>query len=540
MKSNTFTLKTILLGIFTSLSITMFAGVDVFPISTKIPAIPQVKAEEDNEDGLAINSGGEISENETLCGMRVPAVIKNVIEPTGEVEGFLVLQWEKKEIGGDWEAIPGANGLDYESGEINITTLYRRGCREASDQPWIYSNIVSKKVVEDIQDIQMSATMITCKGGDDGTISAAVAGGTPGYTFDWIFDDATGNLVSGVTAGFYAVTVTDQNGCTYTSESVEVIEPTTEILIYEILRLEPNCPGYENGAIFVDAHEGVEPYTFSWSNGTTGSAILDIPAGSYAVTVTDAIGCSVTETDLTITQPDAIQLHDQSIPATCYNIADASAVVTAVGGTPPYNYIWPNGSYGEMKEGLSAGTYTVDVIDYNGCLYTEDVTILQPDNLVVSPYIVNNKICKASANLVPEGGTAPYTYEWEDGTTASLKMGLCPGVYTIEVTDNKGCRTSETLEIQTELVNEDISISVIVNPFHLEGDIIIKLPFDDNADVRIYSPTGQLVQVFMHQEAKDNHEIKLSLDLKKYSNGVYIVEVLSGGLSASEKIMVSN
>ncbi|MFT5823254.1 MAG: hypothetical protein ACI8ZM_004515, partial [Crocinitomix sp.] len=208
--------------------------------------------------------------------------------------------------------------------------------------------------------------------------------------------------------------------------------------------------------------------------------------------------------------------------------------------TPPYTYTWPDGSYGPAKGELLAGTYAINVIDFNGCIFSEEITVVQPEDLEISPYTVNNKICKASVNIIPNGGTAPYTYEWEDGTTSSVKTHLCPGFYTVEVTDNNGCETSETIEILAEIAEEDISIRVIVNPFNQEGNIVIKLPFDDYADVRIYSPTGQLVQVFLHQEAEANQEINLSLDLDKYSNGVYILEVLSGGLSTSDKVIVTN
>ena len=117
---------------------------------------------------------------------------------------------------------------------------------------------------------------------------------------------------------------------------------------------------------------------------------------------------------------------------------------------------------------------------------------------------------------------------------------MCPGLYKVNVTENHGCATTETMEIVKEVSEDDISIAVIVNPFHENGNIIIKLPFEDYADVRIYSPTGQLVEIFLHEEAEVNQEIRITLDIDKYSNGVYIVEVLSGGLTTSEKVIVSN
>lgn len=522
----------------------MFAGVYTLPFNPETPALPQIRAEDDSssddEDDMGITSGGTISANEIICGPGVPTAIKNVTEPTGEIEGFLVLRWEKKILGEGWVVIPGANGLDYEPEHISNTTIYRRGCRESSEQPWMYSNPVSKKVVPKIESVQLSATKVTCNGGSDGTVTAAVAGGTAGYVFDWIVDDETGNELTDIPAGFYSVIVTDQNGCKYASDHVEVVEPESVMDIFEVFQFEPSCPGYENGGIFVEAYNGIPPYEFTWSNGVPGPALIDVPAGTYDVTVTDALGCKYTRSDMVLNEPDPIQLHNQSVPASCFDTADASAIITAVGGTSPYLYRWPDGSFGNSKNGLAAGTYNVNVIDNNGCSSAETVTIVQPEEMEITPFTLNNKICKASINVVPDGGTAPYTYEWEDGNTTSTQTNLCPGFYTVQITDNNGCETTETLEIVAEIAKEEIAITVIVNPFQNEGNVVIKLPFDDYADVRIYSPTGQLIEVFLHEEAELNQEIRLSLDIDKYSNGIYIMEVSSGGLSSSEKVIVSN
>lgn len=544
MKRNVFTLKTILLGTIISLNISLFGNTPILLISPELPVLPQNKAEEEDgsnsEDAPGINSAGIISQDETICGPGIPDIIKNVIEPIGEIEGFLVFQWEQKIMGEAWVVIPGANGLDYEPASISTTTMYKRGCRQWTDNPWIYSNPVTKKIAPPIRDVKLSTTPVTCKDGSDGTIQAIVIGGTPGYMFDWIVSGETGNELTDVPAGLFNVEVTDQNGCTYLSDFVEVNEPAIGIYINEVFSFEPTCAGATNGAIFIEAFDGIEPYTYHWSNGGVEPSVVDIPSGFYHVTVTDALGCIVTKSDLVLNQPEEIKLNDEAVAATCRDTMDGSVILTAIGGTSPYIYVWSDGANGNIRGEMAAGSYSVDIFDANNCQLTDLITISQPEELEVSPFIVNNKICKASANVFPSGGTAPYTYEWDDGSIEGFKTGLCPGIYTVDITDSHGCKSTDTLEIIAEVTEKNISISVIVNPFYKEGNIIIKLPFDDYADVRVYSPTGQLVEIFMHVVTEENQEISLALDLDKYSNGVYILDVQSGGLSTSEKVIVSN
>ncbi|MDG1913816.1 MAG: T9SS type A sorting domain-containing protein [Crocinitomix sp.] len=542
MKSNALTLKSILLTTIVLLSMSSYGNVNAFFVSPELPALPQVSAEDDDDDDNTpgIDNAGTISETEILCGPSIPDIIKNVTEPSGEIEGFLVFQWGRKIYGEVWVVIPGANGLDYEPGLLSETTIYRRGCRESSSQPWIYSNPVTKKIVSKIEGAQLSATAVTCKDGNDGTVQVMVSGGTPDFTYNWIVSDETGCELTDIPAGFYNVEVTDQNGCTHTSEYIEVEEPEIGMVVSELVSYDPTCVGSANGAIYIFADDVMAPYEYNWSIGDVGPSVIGVPAGFYEVTVTDALGCEVTKSDLVLNEPDMIQLLNQAVAATCFDAADGSIIVNAIGGTAPYLYTWPDGEYGNVRGDLTAGTYDVNIVDYNGCFKTQEVTIIQPEELALTSFTVNNKICKASINVLPTGGTAPYTYEWEDGSVEGFKTGLCPGLYKVNVTDNHGCATTETMEIVKEVSEDNISIAVIVNPFHENGNIIIKLPFDDYADVRIYSSTGQLVEIFLHEEAEVNQEIRITLDIDKYSNGVYIVEVLSGGLTTSEKVIVSN
>ncbi|MCH8317718.1 MAG: gliding motility-associated C-terminal domain-containing protein, partial [Bacteroidetes bacterium] len=129
----------------------------------------------------------------------------------------------------------------------------------------------------------------------------------------------------------------------------------------------------------------------------------------------------------------------------CFGGFDGAATVSVSGGTSPYTYNWsPGGGNNDTATGLTAGTYVIAVTDSAGCISTDTVVITQPDSLALT----TNKFdatCDSSnggaAIVLVSGGTAPYTYLWNDpfGTDSFIVTGLAPGVYTVTVTDSFGC-----------------------------------------------------------------------------------------------------
>ena len=178
-------------------------------------------------------------------------------------------------------------------------------------------------------------------------------------------------------------------------------------------------------------------------------------------------------------------------------------------------------------------------MDNNGCVTTDEVTVLGPNELIATPVVVNNIICKASINVVPDGGTAPYNFMWEGGETTASLDNLCPGDYEIKITDAMGCETSEILSISALVVSETIQIDVAMNPYGEKGNIKIMVPYMKSTDVRIYAANGQIVETFLEIIPTDAKKIEVDLDLTNYSDGVYFVVVDNSGLSQSEKIMIS-
>jgi gliding motility-associated-like protein len=127
------------------------------------------------------------------------------------------------------------------------------------------------------------------------------------------------------------------------------------------------CKGQRNGAIELEFNGGTQPFTVNWSDGSTGEAMQSAPAGDYAYTVTDAIGCTSSNM-ATIAEPtDTVSVQVAVTNETCAGDNDGQLLATAAGGTPPYQFLWSNNATGDKAEGLSGGIYTATVTDSRGC-----------------------------------------------------------------------------------------------------------------------------------------------------------------------------
>ena len=297
-----------------------------------------------------------------------------------------------------------------------------------------------------------SSTDVSCNGGNDGTASVTVTGGTAPYTYSWSNGATTASL-TGLSAGTYTGTITDANGCT-TSGSVTINEPAV-LAITNTNITDADCNGSSTGSIAVTVSGGTMPYTYTWSDGQTTATATGLVAGNYSVTVTDANGCTVSEGNVTVGQP--AELATETLATTnvsCFGACDGLAAISIDGGTFPFTYLWSDGQTGPVASGLCPGSYSVTVTDANGCTLTESLTITEPPALVNNSTTTTNVSCNGfsdgSIGLNIAGGTAPYTYLWSDGQTTSTASGLVAGTYSVTVTDANGCTLTENGIVITE------------------------------------------------------------------------------------------
>lgn len=308
--------------------------------------------------------------------------------------------------------------------------------------------------------IGISLTNPTC-GSSNGSLTASASGGTPQYSYRWS-NGATTASVSGLASGTYIVTVTDANGCTkMTSQAISAPNSPT-VTISAVSNV--SCFGGNNGAATASATGGTAPYTYNWGSGRTTAAVTGLTAGTYTVTVTDAVGCSSTES-VTITQPTAIIITSTVTNATCQPIGSAQANVS--GGTAPYTYLWSNSGTTAKISNLAGGSYTVTVTDAKGCtnfLLATVPTITSPNltcQITITKAMTGNNTNDAEIRVDASLGLAPYTYLWNNGATTQTRTGLSVGSYSVVVTDANGCRTSCIVDIPNNFCNNVTNPGVI-------------------------------------------------------------------------------
>ncbi|QQS27660.1 MAG: SprB repeat-containing protein [Sphingobacteriales bacterium] len=288
-------------------------------------------------------------------------------------------------------------------------------------------------------------TEVGCFGGATGAIDLSVTGGTLPYSYSWS-NGSTGEDLTGLVAGTYEVTVTDGNSCTATL-SINITEPSA--LILSETHTEVGCFGGATGAIDLSATGGTLPYTYSWSNGSTGEDLTGLGSGTYDITVTDGNSCTAT-LSITITEPSALTLSETHTEVGCFGGATGAIDLSVTGGTLPYSYSWSNGSTGEDLTGLVAGSYEVTVTDGNSCTTTLSITIVEPSALTLSETHTEVGCFGAATGAIDlgvTGGTLPYSYSWSNGSTGEDLTGLLAGTYDVTVTDGNSCTASLSITI---------------------------------------------------------------------------------------------
>ena len=310
----------------------------------------------------------------------------------------------------------------------------------------------------------------------NGSINITPTGGTPSYSYLWS-NGSTDQDPTDLCMGNYNVTITDANGCIFTSPEYFVGKEVEELVI-EFIITPVLCFGDATGGICATVTGGVPPYNYDWSNGTTTSCIESQLAGNYDLMVTDAVGTQVFSGSINIPQPAAI-LEIASITVfqpSVENCADGAVEITVTGGTAGYEYIWEdeNGSTIATTQNinnLTGGNYYLTVTDANDCVTTAEASLPGCElNLAMEvSQITCSDECDGSISVNSTTGTQPFTYLWSTDETTPLIRDLCEGTYTVTVTDNNGVQKITSIEI----INPDpIQVTVTTSPGRADAIVI--------------------------------------------------------------------
>lgn len=306
-------------------------------------------------------------------------------------------------------------------------------------------------------------TNTKCFGSSDGSCTATPSGGNAPYNYLWNTSQ-TSPSISNIAAGNYSVLVTDANGCTQTAAYV-ITQPAALSATTSLIN-NASCFGTSDGSAIANPSGGTGPYNYSWNSlpAQNTQTAIGLPAGTYAVVVTDANGCTA-PASATITEPTAINLSSTTAMASCGQ-SDGSATISATGGTGPYSYLWLGVNPAQTTQTLinvPGGTYNAVVTDANGCNSTLAVTV--PGGSPPTALFTNNPsvvdLLEATISFF-DLSTNAFTWYWDfgdpnDPTTSNLENPYHTytdtGVYciTLIVTDPGGvCKDTTVNCIRVE------------------------------------------------------------------------------------------
>lgn len=332
---------------------------------------------------------------------------------------------------------------DLVAGNYTLTVTDGNGCIQTSSY-----NITQPQLL----DVTTTVTAVNCNGGNDGTATATVTGGTIPYTYYWNSVPAQVNSAAlGLSAGNYQVIVTDANGCTDSMTST-VTEPQFPISATSSVT-DVQCFGGADGTATVFPTGGSGSYTYAWSTSpvqTTATA-LNLSKGIYVVTITDANNCTHTH-NVVVGQPDILNLYSTVDNPSCNSLCDGSIRIDSItGGVEPYTILFSNNNASTFNNNLCPDTYNVLIQDANGCTIMDTFEIVTPDSLDFDTQVFPPSCTDESdgmINIIPLGGTGPWTILWDDGNNDFNRTGLVEGNYAFTVTDSKGC----TIEGNVDLI----------------------------------------------------------------------------------------
>ncbi|AMQ56666.1 PKD domain-containing protein [Algoriphagus sanaruensis] len=234
-----------------------------------------------------------------------------------------------------------------------------------------FADAIQVQIAEELIAAVADLTEVLCFGQSTGSISLSLAGGVPPYDIEWSHDNRIkSSIVTGLSAGFYSVKITDQKGCERILENLEVAQPDQ----LELIVVQPegvSCYGKPDGTLRAVVTGGVPPYTVSNESGTSFDSILSLDQlgqGLYSWTIRDTNGCQI-PLEFEITSPAAVEVDVRLEQPACPGGSTGILAAYPSGGLGPYVYVWSdNSGFDQEIDNLPAGAYSLEVTDGNGCV----------------------------------------------------------------------------------------------------------------------------------------------------------------------------
>lgn len=446
-------------------------------------------------DNLNVNSVYNVfSDNEMAihCTCSVPLLVDSVLVTApscsnpggGSISFFLANPCGEVQYAWSGGAGAGATIANLAAGQFDVTLTDETG-RQAIFQAQIPA---APGLTANVQ-----TTPYQCHGGEGGSATVMPTSGVAPYAYHWSSGAGTGTA-NQLQPGIYQVTVTDISGCSMQT-SVQVglsgqLEMNAAISAIE-------CQGNHDGSASIHPVEGIAPFHWLWDNQSTDSVRYNLGPGEYTATVTDAVGCTGSET-ISIFEPAALVIDIPDIQPVCYGDS-LLLVISPAGGVSPYAVQWSNGTSGASALLYPANSYTVTVTDNQGCQSTETVDVpglpaptftssIQPAS---SPQTSDGSIL-----LVEDGLFPPYTYHWNTGDTVQSLLHIAAGNYSVTIINAAGCDVVLDFEVpflsaSVNLQNPEWQATIFPNPSSKGATLMLDLPTGNELEISVYDVNGR-------------------------------------------------
>ncbi len=324
--------------------------------------------------------------------------------------------------------------MDLVAGPNSVTVTDISGCQSIQTFTLTSQTQITASASED--------TPVRCNGESNGVGIITAGGGTAPLSYSWTNSSSTSSTANDLAAGIQGYIVEDANGCIKTGE-VLITEPSLLVASTSVNN-HVLCNGESNGSATIAPSGGnTNSYTYVWGNGETGDTANALANGTTSYTVTDFRGCTFVGS-VAITEPDVLVVSATiTSDVTCNGLSDGVGTISHSGGTGPFTYIWNQLPGGPISTSLPSGTIPYTVIDANGCFSSGTIFVSQPAILSAPNPAPGAVSCfngdDGTSTINPNGGTAPYTYEWDNGETTATAINLTSGTHEVTVTDANGC-----------------------------------------------------------------------------------------------------
>lgn len=312
-----------------------------------------------------------------------------------------------------------------------------------------------------------ASTNLTCFQSNDGTLAVNETGGTSPYTYVWNPTTVSGGSANSLAAGSYNTTITDLKGCIDTA-MFYLSEPS--LLTNTETQVDVLCNGNATGSISLVTNGGTPGYTYNWNpNSSSTNTAVSIAAGLYSITITDANGCSLTQS-YTIHEPPPLVLTINETDVLCNGDTTGTITASAQAGTPSYNFSatvdgvsFINSPIGQFAN-ILAGNYTIQVVDQHLCTQSAQVIVNEPPVLTAA-LLPTATTCfhysDGRIDVTAGGGLPAYSYTFSGNSPSGIGSltGLRAGTYSLTLTDANGCFVVDSAE-----VTEPDSVLIVVSP----------------------------------------------------------------------------